>query len=459
MNSHSNFNGMSINMMRNDFSNQKTSFNIGMLNSNSLKPNTRLSFNNMNNKQNMNNQNMNNQNINNQNMNNQNMNNQNMNNQNINNQNLIQNNNNIMNKRFNANSLNNNIRNNNQNNFKRNFNNNNNLNTIIELEENELNVCQQHKKKCEYYCIQCDNNYCSDCLLFFNNAVSIHQGHSILQLSQLENNPDLQNALKEYKKIPQSKKALEKYIGLCNLKLKENEIKKREIINFINSIKESYIKKLDETTNELKNISNGLIPKKEEIEYRIASIPNGFNNIINSNDYAQGTVISNELKKLNKFDGNKENEIKEKSKVNPRLFIESFESDAIEFSLPNNRQFNEGNEIYQQQLNIIQNYPSMLNIKYLANKIYISFIINISLPLNHPKYPTFYAYITFSNQNYGLEYMSLTNQNIPNSQNNSNIRQQMNLAELDAQQFFSLFGEDQKIRMKLYIVKIHYESS
>jgi hypothetical protein len=360
---------------------------------------------------------------------------------------------------FNAKSFSNNIRNNNQKNFKRNYNNNN-LNTIIESDENiELKVCQVHKKKCEYYCIQCDNNYCSDCLLFFNNSVSIHQGHSILQLSQLENNPDLQNALNEYKKIPQSKKALEKYIGLCNLKLKENEIKKREIINFINSIKESYIKKLDETTNELKNISNELIPKKEEIEYRIASIPNGFNNIINSNDYAQGTVISNELKKLNKFDGNKENEIKEKSKVNPRLFIESFESDVIEFSLPNNRQFNEGNEIYQQQLNIIQNYPSMLNIKYLANKIYISFIINISLPLNHPKYPTFYAYITFSNQNYGLEYMSLTNQNIPNSQNNSNIRQQMNLAELDAQQFFSLFGEDQKIRMKLYIVKIHYESS
>ena len=278
-------------------------------------------------------------------------------------------------------------------------------------------------------------------------------------MSQLENNPDLQNALKEYKKIPQSKKALEKYIGLCNLKLKENEIKKREIINFINSIKESYIKKLDETTNELKNISNGLIPKKEEIEYRIASIPNGFNNIINSNDYAQGTVISNELKKLNNFDGNKENEIKEKSKVNPRLFIESFESDVIEFSLPNNGQFNEGYEIYKQQINIIPNCPSMLNIKFLANKIYITFTINIASPLNDPKYPTFYAYITFSNQNYGLEYMSLTNQNIPNSQNNRNIRQQINIAELDAQQFFSLFGEDKKIKMKLYITKIHYELS
>jgi hypothetical protein len=391
-------------------------------------------------------------------MNNQIMNNQNIHNQIMNNQNLNQKNTNNMNSMLNANSLNNNIRNNNQNNFKRNFiNNNNNLNTIIESEENiELNVCQKHKKKCDYYCIQCDNNYCSDCLVFFNNDVSIHKGHSILQLSQLENNPDLENALNEYKKIPQSKKALEKYIGLCNLKLKENEIKKREIINFINSIKESYIKKLDETTNELKNISNGLIPRKEEIEYRIASIPNGFNNIINSNDYAQGTVISNELKKLNTFDGNKENEIKEKSKLNPRLFIESFESDYMELPLPNNGQYIEGYDVCKQQLNFIPNYPSIINLKFLGNKVYINFIINIASPLNDPKYPTFYAYITFSNQNYGLEYMSLSNQNI---QNNYNIRQQINFTELDAQQFFSLFGEDKKIKMKLYISKVHYEFS
>jgi len=468
MNSQPNFNGMNINMIRKNFSNQN-SFDIRKLNSNSLRTNAKLSFNNKQNKnnqninnQNMINQNISNQNLNYQNMNNQNMNNQNMNNQNMNNQNLSQNNNNIMNNMFNSKSFSDNIKNKNQNNFKRNFNsNNNNLNTIIESEENiELNVCQEHNKKCEYYCIQCDNNYCSNCLLFFSNAVSKHQGHSILQLSQLENNPDLQNALNEYKKIPQSKKALEKYIGLCHLKLKENEIKKREIINFINSIKESYIKKLDESTNELKNISNGLMPKKEEIENRIVSIPNGFNNIINSNDYAQGTVISNELKKLNNFDANKENEIKEKSKVNPRLFIESFESDVIQFPLPNNGHYEEGHEFYNQQLNCIPNCLSMLNIKYLGNKIYITFTINIAAPLNDPKYPTFYSYITFSNKNYGLEYMNLANQNIPNNQNNMNIRQQINAAELDAQQFFSLFGDDdQKIRIKLYITKVHYELS
>jgi len=288
MNNMNSMNQMSFNSMNNNNFPNQNSFNIGMFNYKSLNNNFNNNSKMMNNK------------------NNQNMNNQSLQHNNINNINN-------MNNMFNSKSLNyNNIRNNNnQHNFQRNYNNNNNnnLNTIIEEENPEEKICQKHKNRIGHYCIQCDKYYCSECLIMRGEEEGKHNGHSFLQLSKLENNPDLQNALKEYKKIPQSKKDLENYIGLCNLKLRENEIKKREIVNFINAIKESYIKKLDETTNELKNISNSLIPKKEEIEYRIASIPNGFNNIINSNDYAQGTVIKNELKKLNTFDPNIENSI------------------------------------------------------------------------------------------------------------------------------------------------------
>ena len=244
-------------------------------------------------------------------------------------------------------------------------------------------------------------------------------------MSQLENNPGLQNAVNEYKKIPQVKKALEKCFGLCNLKLKVNEIKKRKIVNFINSIKEFYIKKLDESINELKNILNELISKKELIEFKEPTILDFFNKridrFLNNNAHSQGNYITNEIKKINTFVENKENEIKEKLRFNPKLFIESFESDYIEFSLPDARQLNEGDEIYKQQLNIIPNYPSIINLKLLENKIYISFSMDINLPLNNPKYPEFYAYITFNNKNYGLEYMSLSNNNF---KNNGNVRQQ-----------------------------------
>ena len=91
-------------------------------------------------------------------------------------------------------------------------------------------------------------------------------------------------------------------IGQCNFKLTENEIKKKQIENFFNLIKRSYEKKIDETSTELYKILNNLKNQKDSVENSITSIPNGFNNIVNSNDYVQGSVVSKELKKINKID-------------------------------------------------------------------------------------------------------------------------------------------------------------
>jgi len=180
------------------------------------------------------------------------------------------------------------------------------------------------------------------------------------------------------------------------------------------------------------------------------------NNIMNYNVYSQGNFISSELKKINTFDEIKEDEIKEKLKFNPKLFIESFESDYIEFSLPNIGQLNEGNVIYNQQLNFIPNNQSNINLKYLKNKIYISFSMDINLPLSDPKYPKFYDYITFNNKNYGLEYISFSNNNYKNSIKG---KQQFKFIKLDIQQFFYLAGDNKKIRMKIYIAKDNHELS
>lgn len=77
-----------------------------------------------------------------------------------------------------------------------------------------------------------------------------------------------------------------------------------------------------------------LANQKDQVENKIVSVPNGFNNIISSNDYAQGHIVSEDLKKINKIESNIEFEIKEKSKVNPKLFLDNYETDYIEFPLP-----------------------------------------------------------------------------------------------------------------------------
>ena len=83
------------------------------------------------------------------------------------------------------------------------------------------NICQKHNIKYEYYCIQCNNYYCSKCLIFFGEESNSHQKHFFLQTEKM-NNLVIKEVINEYQKLPETKNKLEYFIELCNLKLKEN---------------------------------------------------------------------------------------------------------------------------------------------------------------------------------------------------------------------------------------------
>ena len=193
------------------------------------------------------------------------------------------------------------------------------------------------------------------------------------------------------------------------------------------------------------------------------SIPNGFSNIVNNNDYYQASVVSTELKKINKTEDGLEEEIKEKSKISYRLFVENYETQIIEIKIPFGGQYNEGLEIANYNLKIIPGFPSKLIMKYLQKQIYISFCVDIDLPLNVVNYPKFYTYVTIKNNKYGLEFINLSDQSFPQDlaqnekNNNRRIRQQINSFTFDAQQFLYLGGEDKIIRMKIFIIKTYYQ--
>ena len=327
-------------------------------------------------------------------------------------------------------------------------------------EKNEQKICQTHGNKIDYYCVQCDKYFCSNCLVFFGQEVKKHQNHLILQVAQM-NDLGILEAVNEYKKLPETKNTIEHFIGLCNLKLKENKIKRCEFEDNINIVKKKKKKKLEDSTKDLENILNNLKNQKDRIDGSIGSIPNGFNNIVNSNDHAQGDVMTQELKKLNKIDKYMEVEIKEKSKMKPKLFIENYETDFIEIKIPYGGQYNEGAEIFNQKLNIIPNNLCKLNITYLQNQVYISLSIDINLPLNSPEYPKFYSYVILRNQKYGLEFRNLSNQVFPQDfirgNSGKSLAQQINNIDFDFQQFIYLSGEEKIIKMKIFITKVYFK--
>jgi hypothetical protein len=155
-------------------------------------------------------------------------------------------------------------------------------------------------------------------------------------------------------------------------------------------------------------------------------------------------------------------EIKEISKENPQLFVENYETDCLEISLPFSGQYNEGYEVFKKRLNIMPGFPSNILLQYLQYKIVISFSVDIFLPLNDPRYPKFHSYITFKNGKDELEFRNLSNQSFPQDfpvqgSNLRQIRQQVNTDSFDATKFIQLFGDDKKVKMKLFIIKYHYE--
>ena len=117
---------------------------------------------------------------------------------------------------------------------------------------------------------------------------------------------------------------------------------------------------------------------------------------------------------------------------------------------------------YLKKLNIIPGFPSTILLQYLRKQITISFSVDIDLPLNDPRYLKFYTYVTFKNGKEGLEFMNLSDQSFPQDfpmqgYNQKHTRQQVNSTSFQVNQFINLGGKDKIIRMKLFIMKYHYE--
>ena len=113
------------------------------------------------------------------------------------------------------------------------------------------------------------------------------------------------------------------------------------------------------------------------------------------------------MQKYNLIEENLEENIKLKSEINPTLFIENYETDFIEFSVPYGFQYQENMEILNKKLDIIPGFPSRLIIESFGSQVHTSFTIDIDLPLNAPNYPKFYSYFIVKNAKYGQDFANL----------------------------------------------------
>lgn len=306
--------------------------------------------------------------------------------------------------------------------------------------------CKYHNDtNVEYYCFNCNVYLCSKCLMVSNREnVAKHKTHIILSNEQIKEF-NLNNIIKEYKKLSDFNLNLDNQIldfELLSEERKANQILMNEIINAIKSkIEGNYKKKI----NSIKYILNILKSKKKEIGNQIETFKN-FEEIINDNDIKKSKEFLNMLRQLNNYPNNKE-EIIEKTIFQKNICCESFKSEIIEFEMPNNGEYLEGLQIFEKKLNFIPNTPLKVSLNLLINKIMIT--IAISTNEFYEKHNTiFYGYLIFLSKKKGY-YIIL---------NSFYKKNESILTEgIDFSRILSLLDENHKCKIKFHIIRNYYK--
>ena len=276
------------------------------------------------------------------------------------------------------------------------------MNSYDNNEKGNENKCKEHNALYEYHCVQCNQNYCSNCLLFFNKSARIHENHFILPISQLES-MEIKETIDEFRKLDISKKNIEDLIKLCNLKIKEMEIEKSQNLNILDMIKKNINDKLDTHKKAYTNQYNSLKSKDDEITRAFETTPIALQNIVNSKDHGQGEKIYEHIKSINKGYVRNYDTNTNKLKNN---FIESFTTEQFEFTLPNEGTFTEYMDIFNKQLNnFIPDNQIQILLKYIKNYMCFTIVIKNVNNNYHQDKVRYYGFIIIQNKKYECEFV------------------------------------------------------
>ena len=314
-------------------------------------------------------------------------------------------------------------------------------NTTVDMKESKTsvncdsNICEKHGREYESYCVDCKQNLCSNCTLFFDKSSLVHKGHVIVKIK----NNQCKN---ELIKLNKTKKDIDDLISLLNLKIRELEIEKNQNIVFIDDIKKNLNDKYEIKLNNLKKEYNILENKRDECVYSLETLPNALKNIIDLNDYGQGEKILEHIQKINKPYNYIVKQIDFKNN-----FIESFKTEEKEIIIPDNGDYKDNLIFEDNSNNIIPNY----SLKYLLRNMNQDTIISIILDNKNNNIIEdkikFYGFIIFKSKNYNSEFVKLENKSI------NKINQYLLQIKINTNNFMKFKDENNKIRFNLYVLK------
>ena len=306
--------------------------------------------------------------------------------------------------------------------------------------ENSVN-CYEHHSPYEYYCVQCNKNYCIKCFMFINESSKIHEKHFILPLKNINNN-EIKEIINEYQKLNNTKENIDELMNICNVKIKELELEKNQNLKALENIKNDIKQNFNEKLQYYKNDYNNLKLKKDELDRAIETTPNALKNLVKVKDHGQGEQIYKHINNLNLFIDN----VKEIKKINYKnYFIENYESEQFEFLLPQNGRYVENLEIFKKIINnLIPDSECKIGLYYEYNKVKFILKIKKLKNMNNNDKIKYYGFIIITNKSYDCELILY---------NNIYNEKHYLYGEINSQKFLSFKDKNNKISFRIYIMK------
>ena len=314
-------------------------------------------------------------------------------------------------------------------------------------EDNKNNKCKNHvDRKVEYYCCNCNEYLCSECLVIFNKkSVDKHSKHIILPIEKIDEF-NLNDIIKIYPQISSNKEKIEKLITDYKKSIREIEIRKKrtkEITDIIsNDLQANYSSKINGINSLLKYLKN----KKNEIDKGAKEFQANFQKFKESSNNNEKAKILSDLEKLNHLDFD-ENSIEKTTKFKKDLCCESYVSELIELHI-NNGQYKEEETLIEKVLTFIPNVKSKLTAQLLLNNI----VFNLSFPISNesnqndnPKYFGDFVIISKNACEYAIfsEFLFKTSK--------------MFSVEFPFSKMKPLLDDNNKCQIKIYITKNYYK--
>ena len=337
-------------------------------------------------------------------------------------------------------------------------------NEVNETEEDELdeNICQEHGENISYYCIQCDKYFCSKCLVFFGAEQQKHKNHYIVPASKI-NDLGVTQAIKEYKKLGETKEKIKNVIGLINMIKKEKDIKKYEILNTLDLIREYNKIKMDEELKKYQDIISYVKTEKNNIEQQSKSLPNELSYILDQNDINKANEINNKIISLNnKIPPQMYLQLQEQGYQSQNIYIENFQTDFIQKRLNINEELNNNCEIINIPISLIPHHSANFSINYSNGIFRINFIVSVNDDINSAKYPIYNTYIIFRGMGYSMEFITLKNEFFEKKRKKENLnglnrREQINTVNIEKDKFLYLCDNQYQIQFKICVVKLSFK--